>query len=90
MRLRRLLPVLCILLSLSGWAQKKSATVSGRVVDDNDRPLQGVSITILGRQSGQLSSDSGTFLVKVPADKAFALVFSSSGYRTEQRNGAIG
>jgi hypothetical protein len=86
MRLRCFLPVLCILLSLSGWAQKKSATVSGKVVDDNDRPLGGVSIIILGRQTGQLSSDSGTFLVKVPAEKAFALVFSSSGYRTEQRN----
>jgi hypothetical protein len=86
MRLRCFLPGLFLLVSLSGWAQKQSATVSGKVVDDNDRPLPGVSITILGRQSGQLSSDSGTFLVKVPAEKAFALVFSFSGFRTEQRN----
>jgi hypothetical protein len=67
-------------------AQKKTATVAGRVVDENDQPLSKVTIIILGRQSGQASSDSGTFQVRVPADKAFALVFSYAGYRTEQRN----
>ncbi len=67
-------------------AQKKTATVAGRVVDENDQPLSKVTIIILGRQSGQASSDSGTFQIRVPADKAFALVFSYAGYRTEQRN----
>ena len=33
-----------------------------------------------------LSSDSGTFRIKVPADKAFALQFSFEGYKTEQKN----
>jgi len=45
-----------------------------------------VSVTILGRQTGLVSTDSGTFKMKVPADKAFALVFSFTGYKTEQRN----
>ncbi len=67
-------------------AQKKTATVSGRIVDENDQPLAKVSVTILGRQSGQVSTDSGTFQIRVPSDKAFALVFSYAGYRNEQRN----
>ncbi|HTL08854.1 MAG TPA: TonB-dependent receptor plug domain-containing protein, partial [Chitinophagaceae bacterium] len=32
------------------------------------------------------STDSGTFSLQVPADKAFALLFSYAGYTTEQRN----
>ena len=33
-----------------------------------------------------MTSDSGTFRLKVPAEHAFALVFSFTGYKTEQRN----
>src|SRR5690349_6718057 len=58
----------------------------GRVVGDNEQPLDNVSVVILGRLKGVITSDSGTFRLKVPADKAFALVFSYTGYKTEQRN----
>ena len=77
---------LFLLLALPALAQKKGATVTGKVVDENDDPLPRVSITILGRQQGVTTSDSGTFTIKVAADKAVALVFSFSGFRTEQRN----
>jgi len=70
----------------SSLAQKKAAFVSGKIFDENEQPLSKVSITILGRQGGLISSDSGSFRIKVPADKAFALVFSFTGYKTEQRN----
>jgi len=33
-----------------------------------------------------MTTDSGTFRIKVPAEKAFALIFSFTGYRSEQRN----
>ena len=69
-----------------GSAQKKTAFVSGRVLDENEKPLSRVSVIVLGRPSGIATSDSGTFRLKVPADKAFALVFSFTGYRSEQRN----
>ena len=66
--------------------QKKSATISGKVLDENDHPLAGVSVTILGRQSGIVTTDSGNFRMRVEAEKAFALVFTFTGYRPEQRN----
>src|SRR5690349_1502686 len=74
------------LIAANTFAQKKSATLSGKVVDENDKPLAKVSITILGRQTGTVSSDSGTFVIKTPADKAFAVVFTYTGYKKEQRN----
>ena len=68
------------------FAQNKSATVNGKVVDENENPLANVSVIILGQQKGITTSDSGYFQIKVPADKAFALVFSHSSYRTTQQN----
>lgn len=67
-------------------AQKKAAFVTGKVVDENEKPIAGVSVIILGRQSGTVTTDSGYFRIKVPTDKAFALNFTSSGYKQEQRN----
>ncbi|HEY4108959.1 TonB-dependent receptor [Puia sp.] len=66
--------------------QRHVAFVSGRVLDENENPLPNVSVTILGRQSGLTTTDSGTFRIKVPSEKAIALVFSYTGYKTEQRN----
>lgn len=65
---------------------QKQAFVSGKILDDNENPLSNVSIHILGKQNGIVSSDSGTFRISVPAERAFALVFSYTGHKTEQRN----
>ncbi len=78
--------ILLLFTVFSGFSQKKQAYVSGKVIDENENALPGVSITILGKQTGVISSDSGTYQIKVPAEKAFALVFSFSGYRDEQKN----
>jgi hypothetical protein len=83
----RFLTALCFLLvTHASYAQLKSATVSGRVIDENENPLGNVSVTILGKNNGILSSDSGTFLIKVEAGKAFALVFSHTGFLDVQKN----
>ncbi len=55
-------------------------------MDENESALANVSVVILGQQSGVRTTDSGTFSLRVPADKAFALVFSFSGYKTTQQN----
>ncbi len=75
-----------LFLTVFSFAQKRSATVSGKVLDENEQPLAKVSIVILGRQTGLVTNDSGYFQITVPADKAFALIFSHSGFKTEQRN----
>jgi len=83
----RLFPILLLsLFCLTAAAQKKTATVSGKVVDENENPLQKVSIIILGKTTGTTTNDSGYFKIQVPAEKAFALVFSFSGYKDVQKN----
>ncbi len=87
MRYPFLIPFFCFLFfSTFCHAQKGSAIVRGIVVDENEQPLSNVSVVILGQQSGKLTSDSGTFTLKVPPNKAFALVFSYTGYKTAQQN----
>lgn len=71
---------------INGLAQKSGARISGKILDENENPLQSVSIVMLGRESGLSSSDSGTFRMLVPADKAFALIFSHTGYKSLQKN----
>ncbi len=67
-------------------AQKPGAVVYGKILDENEIPLAKVSVVLLGRETGLVSSDSGTFRMRVPADKAFALVFSYTGYKSLQQN----
>lgn len=86
LRRQTLLSIIVSLLAITAFSQKKSAFVSGKVVDDNEKPLPNVSVMILGRQTGITTNDSGTFRLEVPADRAFALVFSHTGHRTEQKN----
>jgi CarboxypepD_reg-like domain len=73
-------------MSLSILAQKKFATITGKVVNENEDGLAKVSVIILGKTTGTSTNDSGFFSIKVPAEKAFALTFSSIGYREAKQN----
>ncbi len=77
---------LLLLVTLHSAAQNKSATINGRVTDENDKALASVSITILGNSTGVLTNDSGSFSIKVFPGKAFALLLSHTGYLSVQRN----
>ena len=67
------LSLLLLLFSSTLVAQKKGATVSGKIIGENESVLSNVSVSLLGHQRGIKSTDSGTFRIKVPSDKAFAL-----------------
>lgn len=81
-----LLTAIVFLLSFNLFSQKKPATVSGKVLDENENPLANVSVVILGRQTGITTNDSGYFKLTVPSEKAFAILFSYTGYQTVQKN----
>jgi hypothetical protein len=72
--------------TLASFSQKKTAFLSGKIIDENEDPVSAVTITILGKQNGIQSSDSGKFEMEVPAGKAFALVFTHTGFHEVQKN----
>ena len=84
--MRYFLILLTLICSFVSYGQKKSASVEGKVVDSDNRPIEGASIIVLGRQSGISSNDTGYFKIIVPADRAFALIISYTGYISQQRN----
>ena len=84
--MRVLTALVLSLLFIHSSAQKKSAFISGKIVDENETPLAKVSVVILGRTSGITTNDSGYFRMTVPADKSFALIFSHTGYAETQKN----
>ncbi len=87
MNCRNIFALCCLLLlHIVVFGQKKTAVVSGIVIDENEQPVAGVSVVILGQQTGQTTSDSGTFRITALADKAFALVFSHTAYHPIQKN----
>ena len=75
-----------LLITVTAFSQTKSAYISGRVIDENNKPVSKASVVILGRQNGLTTNDSGYFRIKVPAGKSFALVFSFTGYNETQKN----
>ncbi len=74
------------IVSFLGALAQKNTSVSGKVVDDNDKPLAGVSIQILGKQKGYSTNDSGYFSIPITAGKPIALVFTFTGFRAFQKN----
>ena len=84
--MRFFIGLLLSILTISATAQTKFATITGTVVDENEAPLKNVSIIILGKNSGVVTADNGTFSLKVPAQKTLALIFSYTGYVDQQKN----
>lgn len=78
--------LICLLIPLLSHAQQRSAIVTGKVLDENENPVRKASVVVLGRTTGIATNDSGFFRMRVPANKAFALIFSFTGYKTVQRN----
>ncbi len=76
-----------IFLSNSISAQKTvTGTVTGKIVDEEERPLAQVNVSVLARTLGTSSNDSGYFELVVPAGKPLALLFSFTGYKIFQKN----
>ena len=77
--------IITILFSIRCSSQERSF-VSGNVTDENDNPLENVSVQILSSKKGIITAANGTFKIAIKPNKATALIFSSTGYKTVQKN----
>lgn len=60
----------------------QSHTFKGKVTDEKDAPLAGVSVMLKGTGSGTQTNESGVFTLKTNAQGKAELVFSYTGYKT--------
>jgi len=80
-----LLFTLLILMSppVNGAPPTNANIVTGHVTDENASPIEGVSVTVKGSQTGTTTKADGSYSVSVNPGQT--LVFSSVGYETVER-----
>ncbi|MFA6084331.1 SusC/RagA family TonB-linked outer membrane protein [Mucilaginibacter sp.] len=63
--------------------QKVSIVIIGKVTDDKNQPLPGVTVKIKNTQNAAVSNVDGSYKITVP-DENTILVFSSIGFQTQE------
>jgi len=64
-------------------AIQKGIAVTGKVVDNQNKPLSGVTVKIKGTQTGVATNNDGVFKINVP-DQNSILVFSMIGFDPQE------
>jgi TonB-dependent starch-binding outer membrane protein SusC len=64
-------------------AAQESRTITGKITDENKKPVEGATITIAGEQGGNTTNKKGEFILKVP-DKEVKVIVSFVGYVTKE------
>src|SRR4026207_1746731 len=84
-----ILLITCFSISLLSFSQKQPPAttspikVSGRVVDENGKPMVGVNVLVKSTPSGTTTDADGNFAINVPSGKS-VLVFSFIGYEEQE------
>lgn len=82
-RLFSLALMLFVSTALSGQ-QQRTAVVKGKIVDEKDRPLELVNVSILGLPGGTVSDSRGNYEFNIPSDTAVVVVYSFVGYQRQE------
>ncbi|HSI89838.1 MAG TPA: carboxypeptidase-like regulatory domain-containing protein, partial [Adhaeribacter sp.] len=82
MRRHYLFALLFWLMALPGLAQQ--ATVTGKVLTDQDQPLEMAAIGVKGTTTGTQTNDQGDFKLTVPANQQITLVVQYVGYKQQE------
>ena len=77
--MKTILPFLLLLFCGLSYSQ---TTISGSVVDDNNQPIPGANIIILGTSSGTVTDFDGNFTLTYNQNPPFSIQASSVGFET--------
>ena len=67
-------------LMLLGLASYGQTTVQGKVVDENNEPIPGANVVLVGKAEGTTTDFDGNFTFNTDAVPPFRLQFSSIGF----------
>ena len=82
----RFLLLLFFITPIISFSQNNNATLLGRVVDEDDEPLKGVSVQLLNKSKGTFTDENGNFKFIIPSNKLVAVEFVYTGFITIQKN----
>lgn len=81
---KTLLTILLATLPLLIFGQN-AATLSGRVTDEFNRPVELANVSILNIPGGTITNKQGEYQLAVPANKEFTVVISFIGYKSQRK-----
>ena len=74
------LALLMVWMTLSAGAQSNNATLTGRVIGENGKPLELVNVSLRDYPIGTTTNRKGEYLLRIPARREITVVFSLVGY----------
>ena len=74
--------ILSILLLFFGAISFAQTTISGTVVDDNEQPVPGANVIIVGTSTGTITDFDGGFSITTDLSPPFSVQASSVGFET--------
>ncbi|HWI92658.1 MAG TPA: TonB-dependent receptor [Flavisolibacter sp.] len=74
--------VLLLIISNLSFAQN-NVTVTGKITDESNKPLEGVSIQVKGTTNATVTNADGNFQITVPSEKSI-LVITHVGYEQQE------
>ncbi len=77
--------VLGVFLTLMLACSKDNAVVDGKVVDDQNQPLEGVLVQVMGTDLFELSDADGNFVIDTK-ERGEELIFNKDGYQFERKS----
>jgi len=78
--------ILFIALLLSGFVGISQTTVDGKVVDQNNEPIPGANVVIVGKAIGATADFDGLFKLETTEEPPFQLKITSVGYSDATEN----
>ena len=81
--MKKFLTIIVVVL-MTSFTFSQENVIKGKVTDENNGALPGVSVVVKGTTNGAVSDMDGEYTIKVKKDNA-VLVFSYLGYKTEER-----
>ena len=76
--MRTILKILIMLVGVFSYAQ---TTVSGSITDQNNQPLSGATVIVVGTSSGVAADFDGNYTITVDMDAPFSIEASSVGFK---------
>ena len=85
MKIRAIITLLCILMSIPAFGQSR-AKITGYVRDADGNPLDLVNIRVKNTLNGTISNEKGFYSISLATGDSVTLIFSCLGYNKAERN----
>ncbi len=74
-----------ILFTTCSLQAQETATLSGRVFDEDNNPLELVNVAVPGSNNGTVTDSRGAFILQIPANKDITVAFRFIGFAVTEK-----